>query len=794
MTTTLQQQANTNANDYRAAAKAYRQAYGAELIADPYRSAHHRLPITLTASVLIPAWNVRDTLVACLTALANSSFNCSYPDQLEVIVVDDGSTDGTWEVLQALRLNLRLKAIRQHHHSIAHTRNTGIAVAKGDIVVCCDADMVLAPFALEELIKRHQIVPNALLLGFRSDVTRDDPRVQPEKLPALLPRLLPPFAGDVRLSYGSMAENMCRDSEHLLALGHGRQFATSDGNRWSLPSMVYGALFSLPRSLYLTFEGYDERFVGWGCEDTLIGVQTLALGGSILPIYGAAGLHIAHNDRSQRKWQEFAANRHVFNALLAAPFTPQAGTRWLTRAKNRILDMIEHVPNGKIDNSPTFALDAIHTALADHHQYGQYLFTLGRFDEAVDAFAQVTGTADQLAWAHFDRGKALRYAGRHAEALEQLRKAAEQLPQSAWPQIELALAHAGHGQFEVGRAALDTARRCDFLNPMIQAICNQPVAHFSDRAAHYANQAMHRLALDDLAIVLLREPHNLEAHIQRARSLAALGDTDAAQHALLTLLDRMALPAQQRHLPRLELAQLQLATGKIGAAKVTLEQAKRSAPNDPQAAELLSALSMAAFRATPLAHGRAIATMAAALPGWYTIAELELLVALTLRAANRDGVWLLENGGYCGQAAITIGLTLRAMGHQCSRVLSYADPTLRLTPDGQSASVIFQQALASYDLAPLIVVNQEPHPGNQPYALVLIDGQHDTASIEADIARFGRQIAAGGLLLFHDYADYCPTVQQYVDQLLLTPTYRFVAQADTLIALLCTEAAHEPID
>src|SRR6266849_37007 len=128
MQQTLENQAQAHNNDYTDLEALYRQAMGSELVCDPYESVRHPLlDLTLSASVVIPAWNARGTLEQCLMAIEQSSFNRKYPEQLEVVVVDDGSTDGTWQLLEQLKLDMRLKAVQQIHHGRAQTQNTGIA-------------------------------------------------------------------------------------------------------------------------------------------------------------------------------------------------------------------------------------------------------------------------------------------------------------------------------------------------------------------------------------------------------------------------------------------------------------------------------------------------------------------------------------------------------------------------------------------------------------------------------------------------------------------------------------------
>src|SRR5947209_9840331 len=233
MAQTLEQQSQQHNNDYTHLEAVYREATGSELVLDPYRSAFNTgSELTLSASVVIPAWNASDTLEQCLIAIEQSTFNRKYQERLEVVVVDDGSTDGTWELLQQLRLNVRLKVVRQAHHSRAHTQNTGIAVAEGDVIICCDADMILAPFAIEEMVRRHQTLDRVMLIGFRGDVQRDDPRIQPEMLREHLPEFLPPFERDVRLNYGvGWPESMCRETDHLKQFREGKCLITCDGNR-----------------------------------------------------------------------------------------------------------------------------------------------------------------------------------------------------------------------------------------------------------------------------------------------------------------------------------------------------------------------------------------------------------------------------------------------------------------------------------------------------------------------------------------------------------------------------------
>ena len=95
-----------------------------------------------TISVIIPAWNrAREVCRAIDSALAQTR------PPLEVIVVDDGSTDETPEVLA--RYGDRIRALRQENQGVAAARNAGIAAARGDLLAFLDSNDAWLPRKLE---------------------------------------------------------------------------------------------------------------------------------------------------------------------------------------------------------------------------------------------------------------------------------------------------------------------------------------------------------------------------------------------------------------------------------------------------------------------------------------------------------------------------------------------------------------------------------------------------------------------------------------------------------------------
>ena len=101
----------------------------------------------LALSVIVPAYRSEATLRRCLHAIRASEL----PGVAwELIVVDDGSDDGTRAV--AGRMADRLVRIADGPRGPAHARNAGAAVAGGDILVFVDADVVLAADALHRMV------------------------------------------------------------------------------------------------------------------------------------------------------------------------------------------------------------------------------------------------------------------------------------------------------------------------------------------------------------------------------------------------------------------------------------------------------------------------------------------------------------------------------------------------------------------------------------------------------------------------------------------------------------------
>jgi biofilm PGA synthesis N-glycosyltransferase PgaC len=108
-------------------------------------------------TVLVPAFNEERVLEPALQSLLRQE----YP-HFEVIVIDDGSTDGTFSVAERYvgdYGNARIKALRQPNRGKAAALNMGISVAHGELVLCMDADSNLVPDAIASMV-RHFVDRN----------------------------------------------------------------------------------------------------------------------------------------------------------------------------------------------------------------------------------------------------------------------------------------------------------------------------------------------------------------------------------------------------------------------------------------------------------------------------------------------------------------------------------------------------------------------------------------------------------------------------------------------------------
>jgi glycosyltransferase involved in cell wall biosynthesis len=98
--------------------------------------------------VVIPSYNRRPLLRRCLDALVPQTQD---PRTFETIVVDDGSSDGTTEMVEGLDTPFELRLLRQRQGGWAAAQNAGIEAASGKVCLLIDDDVVASP----ELVAAH---------------------------------------------------------------------------------------------------------------------------------------------------------------------------------------------------------------------------------------------------------------------------------------------------------------------------------------------------------------------------------------------------------------------------------------------------------------------------------------------------------------------------------------------------------------------------------------------------------------------------------------------------------------
>lgn len=247
----------------------------------------------LSVSVVVPTYNRVGRLRHVLEALERQQYPA---DCYEVVVVSDGSTDGTHAYLEALRPKSTLRWFSQSNRGPAAARNVGVDKATGDLVVFIDDDLVPDAGLLAEHVRVHQEMAGR-------DVVALGPMLSPD--------------GFVMAPWVRWEQDMLM--KQYLAMLRGdweptaRQFYTGNA--------------SLRRSHILAAGGFDESFRR--AEDVELAYRLAARGLSFVFTMKAAGMHYA--DRSYRSWLD-AAFAYGRNDVIMARDRNQ---KWLLSAVGR---------------------------------------------------------------------------------------------------------------------------------------------------------------------------------------------------------------------------------------------------------------------------------------------------------------------------------------------------------------------------------------------------------------------------------------------------------------------------
>ncbi|MBQ8329626.1 MAG: glycosyltransferase family 2 protein [Lachnospiraceae bacterium] len=110
-------------------------------------------------SVVIPVYNVRRYLQQCLeSAIAQTYRN------LEIIIIDDGSTDGSGSICdQYAERDGRIHVIHSTNRGLASARNLGLENAQGQLISFLDSDDWIEPHAVETLVRTAQLTGSAII-------------------------------------------------------------------------------------------------------------------------------------------------------------------------------------------------------------------------------------------------------------------------------------------------------------------------------------------------------------------------------------------------------------------------------------------------------------------------------------------------------------------------------------------------------------------------------------------------------------------------------------------------------
>lgn len=264
----------------------------------------------LRCSVVIPTYNRVDLLRLTLDALARQTLPTA---EFEVLIADDGSSDGTEQMVKEYdnRLNLRYLYQPDEGYRAAKARNLGISHASADILVMLDSGVIPHSGALAAHVASHEQADGPVAVcGYVFCFNEDN------EDGALITSSLDPTDPD-----GAIA--MMTERKQWLDIRE--EFYEKYGDDFSglpAPWLVFWGCNVSARTEQVRRVGmYDEWFRTWGAEDVELAYRLFRDGAKFVLNRDAAAMHWPHEKSYAQNMEAVAGNYRYFAEKYGTPIT-----------------------------------------------------------------------------------------------------------------------------------------------------------------------------------------------------------------------------------------------------------------------------------------------------------------------------------------------------------------------------------------------------------------------------------------------------------------------------------------